>query len=202
MFSHALQHGLLRSKYCITLQSIPYRPPQLRCVIFPSIHLPHLHSIPSDSYWASVCLATLPGIPCLICSFCPSDQRFAIRLPSDSTSRWTPLSLAVSFLLSGHFTDLHRLDYAHAGRTTQTARTFRCPGCYLAECTYMVVRLCIEVCHWLDFRIVGNITILLCIYIQIYSTLEENDTSEYVDIDLIVHMMKIEFSVFQPDGIL
>ena len=40
-----------------------------------------------------------------------------IRLPSDSTSRWTPLSLAVSFPLSGHFTDLHRLDYAHAGRT-------------------------------------------------------------------------------------
>ena len=117
MFSHASQHGLLRSEFYITLQSIPYRPPQLRCVIFPSIYLPHLHSIPSDSYWALVCLATLPDIPCLICDFCPSDQRFAIRLPSDSTSRWTPLSLAISFPPSGHFTDLHRLDYAHAGRT-------------------------------------------------------------------------------------
>ena len=100
------------------MHSIPYRPPQLRCVIFPSIYLPHLHSISSDSYWASVCLATLPDIPCLICDFCPSDQRFAIRLPSDSTSRWTPLSLAMCFPLSGHTTVLHRLDYAHAGRTS------------------------------------------------------------------------------------
>lgn len=124
MFSHALQHGLLRSKFHITLQSIPYRPPQLRCVIFSSIYLPHLHSISSDSYWALVCLATLPDIPCLICDFCPSDQRFAIRLPSDFTSRWTPLSLAVSFPLSGHFTDLHRLDYAHAGRTRKTELQF------------------------------------------------------------------------------
>jgi len=105
------------------MHSLPYRPPQLRCVIFPSIYLPHLHSISSDSYWASVCLATLPDIPCLICDFCPSDQRFAIRLPSDSTSRWTPLSLAMCFPLSGHTTVLHRLDYAHAGRTRELSIT-------------------------------------------------------------------------------
>ena len=54
--------------------------------------------------------------------FCPSEQRFAIRLPSDSTSRWIPLSLTVSFPLSGHFTDLHRLDYAHAGWTKKVLR--------------------------------------------------------------------------------
>ena len=105
------------AKSSIALQSIPYRPPQLRCVIFPSTYLPHLLNIPSDSYWASICLATLPDISSLICDFCPSDQRFAIRLPSDSTSRWTPLPSAVSFPLSGHSTDFHRLDYAHAGRT-------------------------------------------------------------------------------------
>lgn len=87
--------------------------------VLSSTYLPHLHSIPSDSYWASVCLATLPDIPCLICDFCASDQRFAIRLPSDSISRWTPLSFAISFPLSGYFTDLHRLDYANAGRTKQ-----------------------------------------------------------------------------------
>ena len=46
-FSHTSQHGLL-------LLSVSCRPPQLRCVIFPSIYLPHLHNIPSDSYWASV----------------------------------------------------------------------------------------------------------------------------------------------------
>ena len=89
-----------------------------------STYLPHLPGISSDSYWASTCLAVLPDIPSLICDFCPSDQRFAILLPSDSISRWTPLSLAVSFPLSGHFTDLHRLDYAHAGRTRKTTAHF------------------------------------------------------------------------------
>ena len=78
MFSHALQHGLLRSEYCITLQSVPYRPPQLRCVIFPSTYLPHLPNISSDSYWASVCMATLPDMSSLICDFCSSDRDFAI----------------------------------------------------------------------------------------------------------------------------
>ena len=99
------------------MHNISHRPPPLRCIVFHSIHLPHLHSIPSDSYWASVCLATLPDMPCLICSFCSSDQRFAIRLPPDSTSRWTSLSLAVHFPLSGCVRDFHPLDYAHAGRT-------------------------------------------------------------------------------------
>ena len=121
-----MRYGLLRNKI-IVLHSVPCRPPQLRCAVFPSIYLPHLLSISSDSYWASVCLATLPDIPSLICDFCSSDQRFAIRLPSDSTSRWTPLPLAVSFPLSGHFTDFHRLDYAHAGRTKKKHRSFlRC----------------------------------------------------------------------------
>ena len=122
MFSHALQHGLLRSEYCITLQSVPYRPSQLRCVIFPSTYLPHLPSIPSDSYGASVCLATLPDIPSLICDFCSSDQSFAIRLPSDSTSRWTPLPLAISFPLSGHYTDFHPLETCAARRILKKGR--------------------------------------------------------------------------------
>ena len=113
------------------MQSVPHRPPPLRCIVFHSIHLPHLHSIPSDSYWASVCLATLPDMPCLVCDFCPSDQRFAIRLPSDSTSRWTPLSLAIHFPLSGCVRDFHPLDYAHAGRTSKRTPLIEVPsvGC-------------------------------------------------------------------------
>ena len=39
------------------------------------------------------------------------------RLPSESTSRWTPLPLAVTFPLSGRFGDLHPLEYVRAGRT-------------------------------------------------------------------------------------
>ena len=39
------------------------------------------------------------------------------RLPSDSTSRWTPLPWAIAFPLLGWLRDLHPLDNAHAERT-------------------------------------------------------------------------------------
>ncbi|MDD2235455.1 MAG: hypothetical protein PHV03_11305, partial [Desulfitobacteriaceae bacterium] len=39
------------------------------------------------------------------------------RLPSDSTSRWTPLPLAMCLALSARTRDFHPLDCAHAGRT-------------------------------------------------------------------------------------
>ena len=50
-----------------------------------------------------------------------------------------------------------------------------------------------------DFLDIKN---LQYVYIQIYGTFEENDTPKYVNIDLTVHMIKIEFSIFQFDGIL
>ena len=43
------------------------------------------------------------------------------RLPSDSTSRWTPLPLAIAFPLLGRLRDLHPLDNAHAERTEKRA---------------------------------------------------------------------------------
>lgn len=98
IFSHTLQCGLLRIKFSITLHSI--RSLQLKCLTFPSIYLPYLPSIPSP-----------------ICDFSLSGQKFAIQLPLASTSQWTSSLLAVSFPLSGHFTDLYRLDYTHTGRT-------------------------------------------------------------------------------------
>ena len=42
------------------------------------------------------------------------------RLPSDSTSRWTPLPWAMRFPLLGLARDLHPLANAHAERTTIT----------------------------------------------------------------------------------
>ena len=39
------------------------------------------------------------------------------QLPSDSTSRWTPLLLAIQFPLLGLARDFHPLDNAHAERT-------------------------------------------------------------------------------------
>ena len=40
-----------------------------------------------------------------------------LRLPSDSTSLWTPLPLAMYLPLHGRTRDLHPLEFAHAGRT-------------------------------------------------------------------------------------
>ena len=60
---------------------------------FLSIYLPHLLQLIPSSYWTLVCCATL-SLTIASCGFCSSDRRFAIRLPSDSTSQWTPLPLA------------------------------------------------------------------------------------------------------------
>ena len=43
------------------------------------------------------------------------------RLPSDSTSQWTPLPLAIAFPLLGQLRDLHPLDNTHAERTNTAA---------------------------------------------------------------------------------
>ena len=43
------------------------------------------------------------------------------QLPSDSTSRWTPLPWAIAFPLLGWLRDLHPLDNAHAERTNNQA---------------------------------------------------------------------------------
>ena len=49
---------------------------------------------------------------------------FTIRLPSDSTSRWTPLSLAVSFPLLGRIRNFHPLVTCAARRTKKTGIAF------------------------------------------------------------------------------
>ena len=46
---------------------------------------------------------------------------FCHRLPSDSTSRWTPLPLAICFPSLGRIRDFHPLEHAHAGRTAKVA---------------------------------------------------------------------------------
>ena len=43
------------------------------------------------------------------------------QLPSDSTSRWTPLPLTMQFPLLGLARDFHPLDNAHAERTQKIA---------------------------------------------------------------------------------
>ena len=77
---------------------------------FLSIHLPHLSCMIPCSYWTSTCSAAL--------SSCITSYEISVRqtrdlpvsqftphiqLPSDSTSRWTPLPSAISFPLPGGF---------------------------------------------------------------------------------------------------
>ena len=54
-------------------------------------------------------------MPCMKFLFVRSDV--CRQLPSDSTSRWTPLLLAMQFPLLGFARDFHPLDNAHAERT-------------------------------------------------------------------------------------
>ena len=49
----------------------------------------------------------------------PWAETLLITLPSDSTSQWTPLSLAISFPLPGRFRDSHPVEHAPAGRTAK-----------------------------------------------------------------------------------
>ena len=84
--------------------------------IFSSIHLPHLHLLFPCSYWALTCCAALPTEACLMW-FLFVRPEVCRQLPSDSTSRWTPLLLAMCLPLQGRTRDFHPLDCAHAGRT-------------------------------------------------------------------------------------
>ena len=66
-----------------------------------------------------------------VCGFCSSDQSFAIRFPSDSTSRWTPLSLASG----SHYQSHNRLSpssccpcWAHNKKKASSIKLDALPG--------------------------------------------------------------------------
>ena len=50
------------------------------------------------------------------------------QLPSDSTSRWTPLLLAIRFPLLGLIGNLHPLANTHAERTKKYLHSSECSG--------------------------------------------------------------------------
>ena len=77
------------------------RPPRVSATAF----LPrnrHIYRMGFGQHWTSCCLAHSSVLYGLLCDFCSSVREFArqhffpadIRLPSDSTSRWTPLPSA------------------------------------------------------------------------------------------------------------
>ena len=47
-----------------------------------------------------------------------------LHLPSDSSSRWTPLVFSYALPSTGRAPDFHPLDFAHAGRTMRACRKF------------------------------------------------------------------------------
>ena len=108
--------------YCLTVFiyfSSPVRPPQLWTYSFHLMSAWFTLDVP-DNYRTSFCLANLSTSLSLNIKFLYVRPDICRGLPSDSTSRWTPLPLAIYFPLSGRFRDLHPLEYVRAGRTKKT----------------------------------------------------------------------------------
>ena len=88
----------------LRLMRPPVRPPQLRCVFFSSLYLPHLLVLPA-TFWTSVPFATLSAFPSLICGSCPSGQRFAYSFFQIPSHGGHPCCSAMCFVVA----------YAHLG---------------------------------------------------------------------------------------
>lgn len=85
---------------------------------FPSIYLPHLLCTVPYSYWTLVCIATLsPYIACMWFLFVRPEVWPS--LPSDSTSRWTPLLFGHILPTVGRIRDFHPLETCAVRHTTK-----------------------------------------------------------------------------------
>jgi len=94
-----------------TLFSMSVRSPEVRRVtFFPYIGIIYTNVFRSV-YWTLSCYADLSYISCLM-MFVFLRPEICRRLPSDSTSRWTPLPLANGWQLIAPITDLHRQIYS------------------------------------------------------------------------------------------
>ena len=100
---------------------------------FPSIYLLYLpHAIPCSD-WASTCLAALPSHIAFYAISVRQARGLPVvfphnRLPSDSTSRWTPLPSAISFPLPGGFDSFTLWKRAPPGAPPKTGRSMRKHG--------------------------------------------------------------------------
>ena len=95
-FSPALLRNLpLWVVFPSLLSAAPARSPLLRTITFTS-YICHIYTAGFGQYWTLSCLAdsSIPQMPCMW--FLYVRPRLCIRLPSDSTSRWTPLPSANS----------------------------------------------------------------------------------------------------------
>ena len=102
------------SSLLLRLTRPPVRPPQLRCTLFPSMHLPHLLVLPT-TFWTSVPFATLSAFPSLICGSCSSGQRFAYSFFQIPPHDGHPCCSAMYFVVV----------YAHSGLSPVRERPCR-----------------------------------------------------------------------------
>ena len=103
----------------LALADSSLRPPQLWTYSFHLILAWFTLRIP-NSYGTLSCFADLSTLLSLGIKFLYVGVDVCLRLPSDSTSRWTPLLSAVAFPLLGCLGDLHPLEYVRAGRTKKS----------------------------------------------------------------------------------
>ena len=91
------------------------RPPRVLTRSFPLMTVPSTAGAPC-SYWTLTCLAVSSALRSLM-SFLFVSPVVCSRLPSDSTSRWTPLPFSYPFPTAGQGRDFHPIERAPAGRT-------------------------------------------------------------------------------------
>ena len=100
----------------LRLMEPPVRPPQLRCVLFPSMHLPHLLVLPAT--FGLQCL--LPPYPYFRALYAVPVRQVRGLLTASFRFRLTADTLAVRLCASSLPTrtrDFHPLENAHAGQT-------------------------------------------------------------------------------------
>ena len=108
--------GTSHSSLLLRLMEPPVRPPQLRCVLFPSMYLPHLLVLPAT--FGLQCL--LPPYPYFRALYAVPVRQARGLLTASFRFRLTADTLAVQLCASSLPTrtrDLHPLENAHAGRT-------------------------------------------------------------------------------------
>ena len=91
------------------------RPPRVPTRSFPLMTVPYTAGAPC-SYWTLTCLAVSSALHSLM-GFLFVSPVVCSRLPSDSTSRWTPLPFSYPFPTAGQGRDFHPIERAPAGRT-------------------------------------------------------------------------------------
>jgi hypothetical protein len=103
------------------------RSPVVRRIL--SLHVPVAFTFRDPcSFGTSICYVISSSRLCLM-RFVFLRAEFCRQLPSDSTSRWTPLLLANGWQLQASIVDFHHLVIHHARHTYRKASFLRCLLC-------------------------------------------------------------------------